>query len=482
MVAATSGGDITRATNTSAIIACMVVATAFVPTRVVVRWKAAHGFGLDDYFCWAALVFYLAYSGLYFSIFPEIYTFQDITEGKIQRPPDFGQQYTKMLLSILATNIMFWTALWCVKISMLLMFRRLIERVGSIYRRIWYGVLILTVVVYIIAVISGLVSCGPFHNYKIVGKCATQEFAQLQLWSLYFGLASDVTTDLLSMPSLLSCLRPLTLIHSHVDPHLPYLEPTDEPPPKISTGISFCAGFTTIIVAFIRVFTLHANRSSQINISWLAFWATIEGCIAICVNCISAFAFLVRNKIHDSRDRKAANSNSAGYAQMGSGSRRKADGGDGGVLMAPMGRGKQGTPGDAHRAGRYVANTYPADSKVLDGIFAEVLAEPEDVLPRALELACEITKEVSSMAAYLNRQLIWRGAGTAEEAHLVDSPILFEMFGGRDHLEAKRAFFKKEKPNFVYEVENDAPRAYPWCTELNVDLKPKAARRADSKI
>ncbi|OBT91777.1 hypothetical protein VE01_09362 [Pseudogymnoascus verrucosus] len=110
--------------------------------------------------------------------------------------------------------------------------------------------------------------------------------------------------------------------------------------------------------------------------------------------------------------------------------------------------------------------TYHADSKVLDGIFAEVLAEPEDVLPRALELACEITKEVSLMAAYLNRQLIWRGAGTAEEAHLVDSPILFDMFGGRDHLESKRAFFKKEKPKFIDEVENDAPRAYPWWTEL----------------
>lgn len=75
--------------------------------------------------------------------------------------------------------------------------------------------------------------------------------------------------------------------------------------------------------------------------------------------------------------------------------------------------------------------TYPADSPVLAGIFAEVLAQPEDVLPRALELAREITEEVSPMAAYLNRQLIWRGAGTAEAAHLVDSPVLFDMFGGR---------------------------------------------------
>lgn len=124
---------------------------------------------------------------------------------------------------------------------------------------------------------------------------------------------------------------------------------------KIGTGVSFCAGFTTIVVAFIRAFTVHATKSTQINISWLAFWATIEGCIAICVNCIPAFAFLVRNKIHDSRERKAANSNS-GYGQMGSASRRKTDGRDGGVLMTPMGRGEQRTAGDSQRAGRYVAN------------------------------------------------------------------------------------------------------------------------------
>jgi enoyl-CoA hydratase/carnithine racemase len=74
---------------------------------------------------------------------------------------------------------------------------------------------------------------------------------------------------------------------------------------------------------------------------------------------------------------------------------------------------------------------YPAGSKLLEGIFAEILAEPKDVLPRALELAQEITEEVSTMAVHLNRQLIWRNAGSAEAAHLADSPLLFDMFGGR---------------------------------------------------
>jgi enoyl-CoA hydratase/carnithine racemase len=75
-------------------------------------------------------------------------------------------------------------------------------------------------------------------------------------------------------------------------------------------------------------------------------------------------------------------------------------------------------------------NRFPGDSPVLHGIFAELLLEPADVLPRAIELAKELVENVSMMAIHLNRQMIWRDAGTPESAHLVDSPVLFDMFGG----------------------------------------------------
>lgn len=74
---------------------------------------------------------------------------------------------------------------------------------------------------------------------------------------------------------------------------------------------------------------------------------------------------------------------------------------------------------------------YPAHSSVLHGVFAELLPEPKDVFPRALELAQDILSNVSTMAVHLNRQLIWRNAGSAEGAHLVDSPLLYDMFGSR---------------------------------------------------
>lgn len=74
---------------------------------------------------------------------------------------------------------------------------------------------------------------------------------------------------------------------------------------------------------------------------------------------------------------------------------------------------------------------YPAESSVLHGIFAELVSEPKEALQRAIKLAENIATNVSLMAVHVNRQLIWRNPGSIEGAHLVDSPLLYDMFGGR---------------------------------------------------
>ncbi|KFG79700.1 hypothetical protein MANI_018939 [Metarhizium anisopliae] len=125
---------------------------------------------------------------------------------------------------------------------------------------------------------------------------------------------------------------------------------------------------------------------------------------------------------------------------------------------------------------------YPADAPVLNGIFAELVPEPKDVLPRAVELAEDIVSNVSTMAVYLNRQLIWRNPGSAERAHLVDSPLLYDMFSGSDHQDFKKAFFAKKKPSFSADIWKDAPRGYPWWDELSVQTRQPPKHTADSKL
>jgi enoyl-CoA hydratase/carnithine racemase len=75
-------------------------------------------------------------------------------------------------------------------------------------------------------------------------------------------------------------------------------------------------------------------------------------------------------------------------------------------------------------------DVYRGDSKHFGDLFQEVVEEKEEVLSRALELAVEVAGKTSGLAGYLNRELMWRGPGTVEEMHLVDSPVLYHMFAG----------------------------------------------------
>lgn len=67
---------------------------------------------------------------------------------------------------------------------------------------------------------------------------------------------------------------------------------------------------------------------------------------------------------------------------------------------------------------------YRADDKLMDGLFTELVDSPEETLPRALQIAEEVVQNVSTVSTYMMKEMIWRGPGSAEEAHLLDSRIL----------------------------------------------------------
>lgn len=75
--------------------------------------------------------------------------------------------------------------------------------------------------------------------------------------------------------------------------------------------------------------------------------------------------------------------------------------------------------------------TFPPTAPHFGTLFQETYSDSAQVVARALELATEVAENVSPMASYLSRELMWRNPGSAEETHLVDSAVLYHMFSGK---------------------------------------------------
>lgn len=116
---------------------------------------------------------------------------------------------------------------------------------------------------------------------------------------------------------------------------------------------------------------------------------------------------------------------------------------------------------------------YPATDPILDGLFTTIVEDGRDVLPAALGLAEQVVQNCSAVSATVMRDMIYRGPGSPEEAHLLESKVLYDLFGGKDFVEGVSSFMEKREPRLVGALPTDAPSVWPWWQD--------ALRKADGK-
>ncbi|KAI1936259.1 hypothetical protein LOZ66_004717 [Ophidiomyces ophidiicola] len=121
---------------------------------------------------------------------------------------------------------------------------------------------------------------------------------------------------------------------------------------------------------------------------------------------------------------------------------------------------------------------YPAAHPLLRDLFSEILPDADQTLRRALELAADIAQNTSTVATALMRDMMFRGPASPEATHLLDSAVIYSLFGSRDNEEGVRSFFEKRPPRFTASVTNpdDLPSVYPWWDP--VDISPPSAGKS----
>ncbi|CAE7218348.1 hypothetical protein P3342_013243 [Pyrenophora teres f. teres] len=126
--------------------------------------------------------------------------------------------------------------------------------------------------------------------------------------------------------------------------------------------------------------------------------------------------------------------------------------------------------------------TYPASHKVWDGLFAETCERAEDVLPTALRVAEDVVRNTSVVSTYLMKELMFRDKGSAEGQHLLDSRVIYELFGSPDNTEGVQSFMEKRQAVFTGTMENTNVTGYPWWMPLDTSTRPKGAPTGRPKI
>lgn len=127
-------------------------------------------------------------------------------------------------------------------------------------------------------------------------------------------------------------------------------------------------------------------------------------------------------------------------------------------------------------------STFEASHEMVRGLFSELVERREDVLPRALQVAEEVVANTSAVSTSLMREMMFRGPSSPEEAHLLESKVLWEIFAGKDKAEGVDAFLEKREARFQGSMQGDAPRVWPWWDQVDTAYPTKVVKAGDSKL
>ncbi|KAH0544804.1 hypothetical protein FGG08_001033 [Glutinoglossum americanum] len=232
----------------------------FVVARTFARYMKLRKVQLEDIMMYLALAFFLAMAGVYLLVLPPLYRVIDVSAGRKPLYYGFFDDGYVIIKGFFATTMLFWATLWAVKVSLLLLFRRLMVGLTN-YMRLWWTLLIFTLITFVGCVVSEVLSCEHWFQIGITGSCNSPRDEYAQKICLFYALAADLITDILIMALPMRLLWNLRISRAE----------------KISVACIFGVGVICMIFATIRVISISQKaETGQASPTWLALWAVIE--------------------------------------------------------------------------------------------------------------------------------------------------------------------------------------------------------------
>lgn len=106
---------------------------------------------------------------------------------------------------------------------------------------------------------------------------------------------------------------------------------------------------------------------------------------------------------------------------------------------------------------------FGAREALAGGLVSEVV-EPENLLPRAREIARNIAENTAPVSIALTRQMLWRlpDEDDIDKVLAIDTALAMALGAGGDVREGVGAFLEKRVPKFPGKASSDLPAPFPW--------------------
>lgn len=95
---------------------------------------------LQDYLVYTAFTLFLTMSICYLVIIHKIYMIGEVVNGLVDPWPSMKADILTYVRIMFVTTTLFWLSLWSVKLSLLALYRKLLEGLPEVYMRLWWGV------------------------------------------------------------------------------------------------------------------------------------------------------------------------------------------------------------------------------------------------------------------------------------------------------------------------------------------------------